>query len=206
VNIALIDYGAGNVPSVERALQRLGAASRRIVRPADLAWAGAIILPGVGHYAAIIRALDSQNLRSPLLEAIARRVPFLGICLGLQALYAGSEEAPALAGLGLLAGSVSSLPQTTKLPHMGWNRLRIVKPTPLFDGLRDSDYFYFAHTFAAPDSAENAVAFCDYGTTFTAALQSGNIFATQFHPEKSGAAGARLLQNFLRLAAMRNLA
>ena len=153
MNIALIDYGAGNVPSVERAFQRLGAASRRIVRPADLASAGAIILPGVGHYAAIIRALDSQNLRSPLLEAVARRVPFLGICLGLQALYAGSEEAPALVGLGLLAGSVSSLPRTTKLPHMGWNRLRIVKPTPLFDGLGDSDYFYFAHTFAAPRSA-----------------------------------------------------
>ena len=206
MNIALIDYGAGNVPSVERAFQRLGAASRRIVRPADLASAGAIILPGVGHYAAIIRALDSQNLRSPLLEAVARRVPFLGICPGLQALYAGSEEAPALVGLGLLAGSVSSLPRTTKLPHMGWNRLRIVKPTPLFDGLGDSDYFYFAHTFAAPRSAEHAVAFCDYGTTFTAALQSGNIFATQFHPEKSGAAGARLLQNFLRLAAMRNFA
>jgi imidazole glycerol phosphate synthase glutamine amidotransferase subunit len=206
VNIALIDYGAGNVPSVERALQRLGAASRRIVQPADLASAGAIILPGVGHYSAIIRALDSQNLRSPLMEAIARSIPFLGICLGLQALYAGSEEAPALVGLGLLAGGVSSLPQTSKLPHMGWNRLRIVKPTPLLDGLGESDYFYFAHTFAAPHSAENAVAFCDYGTTFTAALHSGNVFATQFHPEKSGAAGARLLQNFLRLAAMSNLA
>jgi imidazole glycerol phosphate synthase glutamine amidotransferase subunit len=206
VNIALIDYGAGNVASVERALERLGAASRRIMQPADLASAGAIILPGVGHYAAIIRALDSQNLRSPLLEAIRRGVPFLGICLGLQALYACSEEAPALAGLGLLAGGVSSLPQTTKLPHMGWNRLRIVKPTPLLEGLGESDYFYFAHTFAALQSAENAVALSDYGTTFTAALERGNVFATQFHPEKSGTAGARLLQNFLRLAARRNLA
>lgn len=201
MTIALIDYGAGNVPSVERALQRLGAASRRVARPADLAGAGAIILPGVGHYAAIIRALDAQNLRSPLTEAISRGVPFLGICLGLQALYASSEEAPALPGLGLFTGGVSSLPQTAKLPHMGWNRLRIVKPTPLLAGLGESDYFYFAHTFAALRTLENAVALCDYGTSFTAALQSGNIFATQFHPEKSGAAGARLLQNFLRLAA-----
>ena len=201
MTIAIIDYGAGNVPSVERALERLGASSRRVMQSRDLASAGAIILPGVGHYAAIIRALDSQNLRAPLLQAIAHGIPFLGICLGLQALYARSEEAPAVSGLGLLSGPVSSLPQTAKLPHMGWNRLRIVKPTPLLEGLCESDYFYFAHSFAAPHSAEGAVALCDYGSSFTAALQSRNIFATQFHPEKSGAAGARLLQNFLRLAA-----
>jgi len=201
VTIALIDYGAGNVPSVERALQRLGAASRPVTRPEELASVGAIVLPGVGHYAAIIRALDVQRLRSPLLEAIARGVPFLGICLGLQALYACSEEAPTLDGLGLLAGAVSSLPATTKLPHMGWNRLRIVKSTPLLEGLGESDYFYFAHTFAAPYSAENTVALCDYGAHFSAVLERDNIFATQFHPEKSGAAGARLLQNFLRLVA-----
>ena len=201
MTIALIDYGAGNVPSVERALERLGATSRRVTRPEELASVGAIILPGVGHYAAIIRALDVQHLRSPLIEAISRRVPFLGICLGLQALYACSEEAPALAGLGLLAGAVSSLPRTTKLPHMGWNRLRIVKSTPLLEGLGELDYFYFAHTFAAPHSAENTVALCDYGVRFSAVLQRDNIFATQFHPEKSGAAGARLLQNFLRLVA-----
>ena len=201
MTIALIDYGAGNVPSVERALQRLGATSNRITKGSDLASASAIILPGVGHYAAIIRALDSQGLRAPLLEAIARGIPFLGICLGLQALYARSEEAHALSGLGLFAAGVSSLPKTTKLPHMGWNRLRIVKPSPLLEGLGESDYFYFAHTFAAPPSTENAVALCDYCAPFTAALQRGNIFATQFHPEKSGAAGARLLQNFLRLAA-----
>lgn len=201
MSIAVIDYGAGNVPSVERAVERLGASSRRVMEPRDLISAGAIILPGVGHYAAMIRALDFRSLRAPLLEAIARGVPFLGICLGLQALYARSEEAPALSGLGLLAGQVSSLPQTAKLPHMGWNRVRIVKSTPLLEGLGDSDYFYFAHTFAAPHPAEEAVALCDYGASFTAVLQSRNIFATQFHPEKSGAPGARLLQNFLRLAA-----
>jgi imidazole glycerol phosphate synthase glutamine amidotransferase subunit len=200
VTVALIDYGAGNVPSVERALQRLGATSQRVTRPQDLANATAIILPGVGHFAAIIRALDEQNLRSALLDALSRGVSFLGICLGLQVLFAASEEAPTLLGLGVFAGTVKSLPSTAKLPHMGWNRVRIQKSSPLLSGLKETDYFYFAHTFAAEHSAD-AVGICEYETPFTAVLQRGNIFATQFHPEKSGSAGARLLQNFLRLAA-----
>lgn len=201
MTIALIDYGAGNVPSVERALQRLGTSSQRVTQPEELAKASTIILPGVGHYAAIIRALDAQNLRSSLLQAISRGIPFLGICLGLQTLYASSEEAPALCGLGILPGVVMSLPHTLKLPHMGWNSIRIQKLSPLLDGLADAEYFYFAHTFAAAPS-ESTVAVCDYGAPFVAVLQRDNIFATQFHPEKSGAAGARLLQNFIRLAAV----
>ena len=201
MNVALIDYGAGNVPSVERALQRLDAASQRVAQPEGLANATAIILPGVGHFAAMVRALDEHNLRSALLEALARGVPFLGICLGLQALFASSEEAPALRGLGVFSGTVKSLPGTAKLPHMGWNRLRIQKASPLLDGLNGGDFFYFAHTFAAADSTDHAVALCDYGTPFAAVLQHDNIFATQFHPEKSGPSGARLLQNFMRLVA-----
>jgi imidazole glycerol phosphate synthase glutamine amidotransferase subunit len=201
VTVALIDYGAGNVPSVERALQKLGVTPRRVARPDELACASAIVLPGVGHYAAIIRALDAQNLRRPLIESLSSGTPFLGICLGLQALYAASEEAPSLSGLGLLTGAVKSLPPTVKLPHMGWNRLRILSPSPVLEGISDADYFYFAHTFAAATTAETSVAACDYGEPFTAVLQRANVFATQFHPEKSGAAGARLLQNFLRLAA-----
>lgn len=197
--IALIDYGAGNVPSVERALLRLGAESRRVTRADELCSATAIILPGVGHYAAIIRALDEQNLRGPLLDGIARGIPFLGICLGLQALYSASDEAPALCGLGRFAGSVRSLPSSVKLPHMGWNRLRIRRESQLLRGLSESDYFYFAHTFAAADSAE-AVASSEHGAEFTAVLECNNVFATQFHPEKSGTAGERLLQNFVRLA------
>ena len=200
MTVTIIDYGAGNVPSVERALQKLGVASKRVTQPNELAGASAIILPGVGHYAAIIRALDQQNLRAPLLDAIARGVPFLGICLGLQALYSSSEEAPALCGLNLFSGSVRSLPTTVKLPHMGWNRLRIQRRSQLLGGLSESDYFYFAHTFAATPANE-VVATCEHGTNFTAVLEHKNIFATQFHPEKSGAAGARLLQNFVRLAA-----
>ena len=217
--IAIIDYGAGNVPSVERALQKLGVDSRRVAQPAELAGATAIILPGVGHYAAIIRALDENNLRSALLNAIASGVPFLGICLGLQALYSNSEEAPALSGLNLFHGSVVSLPATVKLPHMGWNRLQIGGASRLLSGLTESDYFYFAHTFAAPVSAyasakpqnisqginsggsNEVVATCNHGADFTAVVEHKNIFGTQFHPEKSGAAGSRLLQNFLSLAA-----
>jgi len=200
VTVTIIDYGAGNVPSVERALQKLGVASKRVRQPNELAGASAIILPGVGHYAAIIRALDQQNLRAPLLDAITLGVPFLGICLGLQALYSSSEEAPSLSGLNLFSGSVRSLPATVKLPHMGWNRLRIQRTSQLLGGLSESDYFYFAHTFAAATPADQVVATCEHGTNFTAVLEHSNIFATQFHPEKSGAAGSRLLQNFLSRA------
>jgi imidazole glycerol phosphate synthase glutamine amidotransferase subunit len=201
VTVSVIDYGAGNVPSVERALQKLAFAAKRVTQANQLAGASAIILPGVGHYAAIIRALDQQSLRAPLLDAIARGVPFLGICLGLQALYSCSEEAPALRGLNLFSGSVRSLPPTVKLPHMGWNRLRIQRPSQLLGGLSEADYFYFAHTFAAAIPANEVVASCEHGANFTAVLEHKNIFATQFHPEKSGVAGARLLQNFLSLAA-----
>jgi imidazole glycerol-phosphate synthase subunit HisH len=199
--IALIDYGAGNVPSVERALQKLGAPTIRATQPGELEGARAIILPGVGHYAAIIRALDTQNLRSSLVGAMSRGIPFLGICLGLQALYSASEEAPALHGLNLFEGAVRSLPTSVKLPHMGWNRLRVSRSSRLLEGLSESDYFYFAHTFAAATSSNEVVATCEHGANFTAALEHKNIFATQFHPEKSGAAGAQLLQNFVSLAA-----
>ena len=200
LTVALIDYGAGNVPSVERALQKLGVSSKRVTRPNQLACASAIILPGVGHYASIIRALDENNLRSVLLDSIAQGIPFLGICLGLQALYSTSEEAPGLTGLGLFPGSVRSLPATVKLPHMGWNRLRIQRSSALLTGLAETDYFYFAHTFAAATSAHELVATCDHGAEFTAVIEYKNIFATQFHPEKSGAAGSRLLQNFVSLS------
>ena len=198
--IALIDYGAGNVPSVERALQKLGASTKRVTQPGELDQARAIILPGVGHYAAIIRALDENDLRAALLNAIGRGIPFLGICLGLQALYSNSEEAPDLCGLDLFRGSVRSLPSTVKLPHMGWNCLHIQRQSKLLEGLSESDYFYFAHTFAANGAASEVVATCEHGARFTAVLDHKNIFATQFHPEKSGAAGARLLQNFVNLS------
>ena len=201
MKITLIDYGAGNVTSVERALHRLGAASQRSNSPECIAKAEALLLPGVGHYAALIRALDQSVLREPLVDAINRGVPFLGVCLGLQALYETSEEAPELSGLHLLSGSVRSLPSTVKLPHMGWNQLKLTRSSRLLRGISADAYFYFAHSFAATNANGEAVAICNHGADFAAVIEKQNIFAVQFHPEKSGDAGAQLLQNFLRLAA-----
>jgi imidazole glycerol phosphate synthase glutamine amidotransferase subunit len=200
MNIALLDYGAGNVTSVERALRRLGADSQRSNSSEAIANAQVIILPGVGHYSALIRALDERALRVPLLNAIHRGVPFLGICLGLQALYESSEEAPELVGLNLLKGSVRSLPKNVKLPHMGWNQLTLNRPSRLLDDIPAKSFFYFAHSFGVTNSNGEAVAVCNHGSDFAAVIENKNIFAVQFHPEKSGESGARLLHNFLRLA------
>ena len=201
MKITLLDYGAGNVTSVERALRRLGANPERSNMPECISNAEAIILPGVGHYSALIRALDKHNLRSALVDALHRGVPFLGICLGLQTLYNSSEEAPQLQGLNVLPGRVCALPSSVKLPHMGWNQLKLTQPSGLLEGISPGAFFYFAHSFAATEANGEAVALCNYGADFAAVIEKQNIFAVQFHPEKSGDAGARLLQNFLRLAA-----
>jgi imidazole glycerol phosphate synthase glutamine amidotransferase subunit len=201
MKVTIIDYGAGNVPSVERALQRLGVESQRTASPECISKAQALLLPGVGHYAALVRALDQQNMRAPLIGAIQRGVPFLGICLGLQVLYESSEEATQLQGLHLLPGIVSALPPGVKLPHMGWNQVSAKRDSCLLAGIDAGAYFYFAHSYAALDSNGTAAATCFHGTEFAAVIEHGNIYAVQFHPEKSGDAGARLLRNFLRIAA-----
>jgi imidazole glycerol phosphate synthase glutamine amidotransferase subunit len=201
MKVTIVDYGAGNVPSVERALQRLGAESRRTASPECISKAEALLLPGVGHYAALVRALDEQDLRAPLIEAIKRGVPFLGICLGLQVLFESSEEAPQLRGLSLLPGKVCALPRSVKLPHMGWNQVSAERESRLLAGIEPRSYFYFAHSYAAPGANRAAVATCSHGAQFAAVVEQDNLFAVQFHPEKSGAAGARVLQNFMRMAA-----
>lgn len=199
--ITLLDCGASNIASVERALQRCGAESQRAATAECVANAQALLLPGVGHFQSLIRVLDERKLRAPLCDAIHRGVPFLGICLGLQALYAGSDEAPELAGLQLLPGRVCALPPVAKLPHMGWNRLVTKKQSQLLEGVDADAYFYFAHTYAAIEQGQETVAVCDYGTEFVAVLEKQNMCAVQFHPEKSGEAGAQVLRNFLRLCA-----
>src|ERR1700730_250157 len=204
MNVTLIDYGAGNLPSVERALQRLGVPTRRTAESAAMAEASALILPGVGHYSALVRALDTNGLREALLEAMASGVPFLGICLGLQVLYRASEEAPELRGLDVLHGSVRRLTGAVKLPHMGWNQVRGRSRSQLLEGVPPAASFYFAHSSAASHESDSPVevrATCSYGIDFTAVAEKENIFAVQFHPEKSGEVGQRVLQNFLRIAA-----
>jgi len=200
MNIALVEYGAGNLPSVERALARLGLESRRASTPEAIASCDALILPGVGHFGALMHSLHERSLVAPLREAIAKGVPLLGICLGLQAMFASSDEAPGDAGLAVFPQNVSALPATDRLPHMGWNQLRRVRPSVLLEGVPADAYFYFAHSYAALDAGEAAVALCEHGASFVALLENGGVFATQFHPEKSGPVGAKVLANFLRRA------
>ena len=197
----LIDYGAGNVTSVARALRRLGAEVRTTNQPEELTTANCLILPGVGHCAALLNSLDAHGLRHPLLTAISRGTPFLGICLGLQALYQSSAEAPELKGLDIFHGRVDQLPQNVKLPHMGWNQLRALRNCRLLEEIPSDAYFYFAHSYAAPAGSPATAATCEHGREFTAVLEIERVFGVQFHPEKSGAPGAKLLDNFLRLAA-----
>jgi imidazole glycerol phosphate synthase glutamine amidotransferase subunit len=200
MNIALVEYGAGNLPSVERALSKLGVESRRASAPEALADCDALILPGVGHFGALMRSLGERSLVKPLREAVSRGTPLLGICLGLQAMFAASDEAPGDAGLALFPQRVSALPPADRLPHMGWNQLRRARPSKLLEGVPEDAYFYFAHSYAALDAGEAGVAFCDHCAPFVAVLEHGNVFATQFHPEKSGPVGARILSNFVRQA------
>ena len=200
MKVTLIDYGAGNVPSVERAFRRLGVATETTNCPDKITAARCLVLPGVGHCAALINALNRHSLRQPILDAIQHGISFLGICLGLQALYESSEEAPEMSGLGIFSGKVTRLPETVKLPHMGWNTLRMIRPSRLLDSIAPESYFYFAHSFAAPAGGVESAAVCEHGREFAAIVERSNLCAVQFHPEKSGPAGAQVLQNFLRVA------
>jgi len=197
VKLAIVDYGAGNLPSVERALQGLGAETERAVAPQQLASARAIVLPGVGHFSAFVKGLRERNLTGALRAAFEARVPILGICLGLQAMFASSEEAPGEPGLEFFSEKVSALPTNVKSPHIGWNQVRRVRESRLLQGIPEDAYFYFAHSYAAPASAPATVAACDHGVSFAAVIEQGCLAAAQFHPEKSGETGARVLRNFL---------
>jgi imidazole glycerol phosphate synthase glutamine amidotransferase subunit len=204
MKISLIEYDAGNLPSVERALARQGVETERVATADSIAAARVLILPGVGHFGQLMRTLGSRGLLEPIRGAISGGVPLLGICLGLQALFASSAEAPDDTGLSILPGTVSALPVTAKLPHMGWNQLRQVRPSALLEGILANDYFYFAHSYAALEAGDSTTAICEHGVPFVAALERQNLFAVQFHPEKSGDTGARVLANFVAWASARN--
>jgi imidazole glycerol phosphate synthase glutamine amidotransferase subunit len=197
VKVFIVDYGAGNLPSVERALRALGAETKRATEPSHIADAKAIILPGVGHFAAFVAGLRERNLTDCLHAAHKAGVPILGICLGLQAMFASSEEAPGESGLGFFPEEVRALPANVKSPHIGWNQVRRTHESALLKGIPPDAYFYFAHSYAAPATTESTVAACDHGFPFVAVLESKNLRAVQFHPEKSGEAGAQVLHNFL---------
>ncbi len=197
--IAILDYGAGNLRSVENTLQSLGAAYEIVREPAGLGRAARIILPGVGHFGQMMRALDQLELRTPLLERIRAGVPFLGICLGLQALFESSTEAPEVAGLGLYPGRVERFAPGLRAPHMGWNQLEPNGSPALLRGLPERPYVYFAHSYYVPEqvAGRRAAAWVTYGVRYAAALADGNVFGVQFHPEKSGPLGQQVVKNFV---------
>jgi imidazole glycerol phosphate synthase glutamine amidotransferase subunit len=196
--IAILDYGAGNLRSVENTLAEIGA-DYELVRDADvLRNARKIILPGVGHFGQMMRALDEMQVRVALTERIRAGVPFLGICLGLQALFEWSEEAPEARGLGLYEGAVRRFPAGVRLPHMGWNQIETRPDSRLLAGVESESFVIFMHSYYVPE-VPAAAATCTYGVRYTAALESGNTFAVQFHPEKSGRAGLRVVRNFVEL-------
>lgn len=200
--IALVDYGAGNLTSVRKALAAVGAEVFTPAGPADLTAARGVIVPGVGHFAST-RTLD-QAWRHAILERLDAGRPLLGICVGLQWLFGGSTEAPDVPGFGVCQGLCDRLPDVEpatgarqKVPHVGWNTLALPRWSALFAGVPDGSHVYFTHSYAAP-LARATVAVATYGVEFTAAVQDGLVSGVQFHPEKSGQVGLQVLRNWLR--------
>jgi imidazole glycerol phosphate synthase glutamine amidotransferase subunit len=200
--ITILDYGAGNLRSVQNTLAEIGAEYELVRNAAGLAQAIKIILPGVGHFGQMMRALDAMQVRGALLERIGAGVPFLGICLGLQALFEWSEEAPEERGLGLFQGEIRRFPATERVPHMGWNEIEPCagarNAAKLLGNLPPHPYLYFAHSYYAPLNDATAAS-CFYNLPYTAVLETKNIFGVQFHPEKSGPIGLQIVRNFVEL-------
>ena len=199
--IALLDYGAGNLTSVRKALTAVGADFSTPAAPGDLAAATAIIIPGVGHFGAT-RAITAE-WREAILSAVSLGTPLLGICLGLQYLFDGSDEAPELSGLGLFKGRCTLLPPRVKVPHVGWNSLSTRRRSLLLDGIKDGTQVYFTHSFAAPITRA-AAATTEHGARFASVVEHERVFGVQFHPEKSSDAGLRVLRSFVEISKFPN--
>jgi len=196
--ITILDYGAGNLRSVQNTLAELGAEYELVRDSEGLRRATKIILPGVGHFGQMMRALDAMQVREALLDRIAAGVPFLGICLGLQGLFEQSEEAPDERGLGLFRGEIRRFPAGARVPHMGWNEVEPKNGSKLLKGLPAHPYLYFAHSYYAPVN-EATAATCTYSVPYTAVLEVKNVYGVQFHPEKSGPLGLSIVRNFVEV-------
>ena len=200
--IVIVDYGMGNLRSVQKGFERVGYSPVISRDPDAVARADKVVLPGVGAFRDAMAELRRCELIEPLVEAISVGKPFLGICLGLQLLFDVSDEGEPCAGLGVMAGKVLrfDLPKEYKVPHMGWNQALIRRQAPLLEGIEDGAYFYFVHSYyVAPDDHDLVAVETDYGGPFCAMVWRDNLFATQFHPEKSQATGTKILENFGRL-------
>ncbi|HID23879.1 MAG TPA: imidazole glycerol phosphate synthase subunit HisH [Planctomycetaceae bacterium] len=201
--ITVVDYGMGNLRSVQKAFEKLGVRAEISSDPDRVARAGMLVLPGVGAFCDAMEELRRRDLIAPIRDHIQADRPFLGICLGLQLLFDVSFEAGQWEGLGIIPGQVVRFQDAPglKVPHMGWNRVRFVGESPLRDGIPDGSYFYFVHSYyVVPQDPTVVTAQTDYGVWFTSMIRRGNLFATQFHPEKSQRLGLRMLENFAKLA------
>jgi imidazole glycerol-phosphate synthase subunit HisH len=195
--IAIVDYGAGNLTSVKKALDRLGCECAITSDPAQVARAAKVVLPGVGHFASTA-ALNRLGLRDAIADAIARTVPFLGICVGMQWMFERSQESPETPGLGVFRGECERFPANVKSPHVGWNNLQIDSSSRLLCGIPASSFVYFTHSFRVP-VCDTTTACSEYGGRFSAAVERDHLFGVQFHPEKSGETGLTILRNFREL-------
>lgn len=197
--IAVVDYGIGNLHSAQKALVHIGADARLTADAGEIARADAVVLPGVGAFGACMSALRGAGLEGAVVDAAASGRPFLGICVGMQMLFSGSEENPDAQGLGIIPGTVRWIPASVKRPQMQWNVLDVLdRDDPMFAALVAEPWLYFVHSLhGVPDDPSAVVGTCDYGTTLNAAFRAGNVFAVQFHPEKSASAGLALLGNFV---------
>ncbi len=196
--ITLLDYGAGNVRSVVNAIERLGETVVLVNRPEDIDKAERLVFPGVGNFGAMMQVLQEKHLTEPLLRYLHSGKPFFGICVALQALFEGSDEAPDQPGLGYLPGKVQRFATDLAVPHIGWNGIKVQQPSPLFADFKGDEKLYFVHSYhVVPQNDTATLTTTDYGYEFVSSIQQGNVIATQFHPEKSGKAGLKLLENFL---------
>ena len=198
--VAVLDYGIGNLRSAQKALERVGADARLTADSGLIADADAVVLPGVGAFGACMDALRECRLDQVAIAAANDQRPFLGVCVGMQMLYEGSEESPSSVGLGVLPGRLRLLPDTVKRPQMQWNLVDVRRPSRLFAHVPDPVWMYFVHSYAADAEGESVVATCEYGGLVAAAVERDGLWATQFHPEKSGAVGLELLRGFVDAA------